>query len=120
MILNPVERRPVAHAAKQFVKRAPKGTWGIVATQRAERWIELSESGMRQMRLVRVTHLEVMKMAERKVKFTELRREFGLADLPSREMQRVTFHHLITINEDSALRIPGAASAPGVIERAKI
>ena len=86
MVLNLVERRPMAHAAKQFVKRAPKGAWRIVPAQRAKRWVELAERGMRQMRLVGVAHLEVMKMTERKVKFAQFGREFGLADLPSREM----------------------------------
>ena len=69
MVLNLVEGGPVAHAAKQFVKRVPKGTRRIVPTQRAKRRVELAERGMRQMRLAGVTHLEVMKVADRKVKF---------------------------------------------------
>src|SRR6266567_1948403 len=120
MVPKQVQRRSVAHAAEQFVKRAPKGAWRIVPAQRAKRWVELAERGMRQMRFVRIAQFEVMKVAERKVKLAQLGREFGLADLPSREMQPVALYHLVAIDEDTALRGPGAAPAPGVIERAKI
>ncbi len=75
---------------------------------------------MRQMWLGCVTHFKVMKVAERNVKFAQLGRNFGLADLSSREMQPVALRDLVTINEDAALCGPGAASAPGIVERAKI
>ena len=88
---------------------------GVVPAQRAKRRVELAKRGMRQMRFFRISQLEVMKVAERKVKLAQLGRKFGLADLPSREMQPVTLYHLVAIDEDTAPRGRGAAPAPGIV-----
>lgn len=88
---------------------------GVVPAQRAKRRVELAKRGMRQMRFFRISQLEVMKVAEHKVKLAQLGRKFGLADLPSRELQPVTLYHLVAIDEDTALRGRGAAPAPGIV-----
>ena len=75
---------------------------------------------MRQMGFGGVTHLEVMKVAERKVKLAQLGGKFGLTDLSSREMQRVALYDLVAIDEDAALCGAGAAPAPRVVERSEI
>jgi hypothetical protein len=67
------------------------------------------------MRFFRISQLEVMKVAEHKVKLAQLGRKFGLADLPSRELQPVTLYQLVAIDEDTALRGRGAAPAPGIV-----
>src|SRR5436190_1936482 len=115
MILQLVERRPVAHAAKQLVKRIPKRKWRIVATQSAKCRVEFTERGMREMGFGRITQFEVMQVAQRNVKLAKLGREFGLADLSSRQMQRVALHDLAAINEDAALGGAGATPAPRVV-----
>src|SRR5713101_4837745 len=120
MVLKLVERRPVAHAAKQLVERVSEGTRRVLSAQRAKGRVEFTEGGMRQMRFGRITQFEVMQVAQRNVMLAHLGREFGLADLASRQMQPVALHEFVAIDEDTALGGTGTAPAPRIVKRSEI
>jgi hypothetical protein len=75
---------------------------------------------MGQMGLRRISYFKVVKVAESNVELTEFGRAIGFANLSSSEVQRISPHNFVAVDNYTALRGAGATSTPRIIESAAV